>query len=87
MVDKSFWDAHSNSTSEWYTPIDEIFQPLNEEFHFETDISAESTNRLGCKNFITKDMVALRNRHLRQAAVNCSTKSDNIGRPRTEEMD
>jgi phage N-6-adenine-methyltransferase len=69
MVDKSFWDEHSNNTSEWYTPIDEAFRPLNEEFHFETDISAEPTNRLGCKNFITKDMDALQNRHLWQGAV------------------
>lgn len=63
MTDQSFWDKHSNNTSEWYTPL-EIYKELHDEFHFTTDISAEPTNRLGCEVFITKDVDALRNRHL-----------------------
>jgi len=58
MVDSAFYDTHSNTTSEWYTPLD-IYNKLDDEFHFVTDPAAEPTNRLGCKVFFTKQQNGL----------------------------
>jgi phage N-6-adenine-methyltransferase len=53
MVDKAFYDTHSDTTSEWYTPLD-IYTRLDNEFHFVTDAATELTNRLRCKIFLTE---------------------------------
>jgi phage N-6-adenine-methyltransferase len=59
MVDSAFYDTHKDTTSEWYTPLS-LFRELNEEFHFVTDAAAESSNRLGCQVFFTKDIDGLK---------------------------
>jgi len=48
----------SSKGHEWYTPLD-LYKSLDNEFHFTTDPCAESTNRLGCKIFYTKEQDGL----------------------------
>jgi phage N-6-adenine-methyltransferase len=43
---------HSSNSEDWYAPLD-LYQKLDQEFHFDIDPCAEKTNRLGCKIFYT----------------------------------
>ena len=43
---------YSSKSREWYTPM-KLYHKLDQEFHFDIDPCADTTNRLGCKIFYT----------------------------------
>jgi len=61
----------SSKSKEWFTPKP-IFDKLNAEFHFTTDICTSAANPVGCPIFFTKEQDGLKNLDKWQGNVFCN---------------